>query len=859
MIHSLKQGLLSKRIGTRGRASTSDSANGKGAVKRTSFTDALLKYTLLAAVVLSVFGHSPASADTTMQFDLPLMVNGAFSSDISATIIETQNDGIKNTEVTVPLERIKTLLSRFAIKEQTEKWFNPIDKTFSDYVSLNELRQQGLEIEFDLNSLEIQAKVPLLGISPISLSRGQAPFIEDHYAQSTFASGLNVFVRNTYSHIENGATEEGFGDTSVNFLGFTTIGGFEGWSLFYEADFLENDVKEFARRDIVLVRDSFKHGLRYSLGDIRPTVSDLQTAPDLLGFSVERNYREINPFRNLNPSGRSSFSLDTPATVAFEVNGNIVSERDLQPGNYSISDFPLTFGANNVKVYVDDGTSRREVANFSTFVDLDLLDEGLTNFGISAGVRREANTGRSRRYEEEPILLAYYQRGFSQKFTAGVQGELSEDHALLGARAVYSSKLGVLGLETNLSQRDDFNTGYNALLRYEARRSTDSGWLIDSDFQLRYQSEDFFDITSNSPGNEQWAYNSALAISRGNLSFSFGANVGENADQRTTSYSASVFKSFPRFTTSLGYGYSKTDGDEADTNLNFSVSIPLGGRLKGSRLRGGYRSQNDEYDTTWSNPASDSAGRASLERISLRRDDDSKRVDADLSYIGSRFEFDAQHSTSSPLVDNAQEVSQTTLNASAAIGFAGGKIAIGKTFTDGFVVVNSHKTLRGKKVHVKRFGGQSTVTTSKYLSTTLIPLKDSYNEQQFQFEVDDLPLGYDIGSGEVRLYPGNFSGYKYTLGSDAANTVLGKALWPDKSPLHLKSGKLYPENGGEEVVVFTNRTGRFVAEKVRFGKYTMVFTDGKNTYTSPLELKESKEPGLIKVGNIILEQQTNES
>lgn len=812
----------------------------------------LMSLTLIQSIAV-------CSAQNTMQFDLPLIVNGAFSSDISAKIVETERDGIKNTEVSVPMDRLKTLLSKFAVEEQTEKWFNPIDTNLGEEVSLQVLRQQGLEIEFDLNTLEIQAKVPLLGVAPISISRGQAPFIEDHFAQSKFASGLNIFLRNTYSHEENGATEEGFGNTIASFLGFTTIGGFEGWSLFYEADFLENDEKEFARQDVVLVRDNFKRGLRYSIGDFRPRVSGLQTAPDLLGVSIERNYEEINPFRNLNPSGRSTFTLDRAATVAFEVNGLIVSERDLQPGNYSISDFPLTFGANDVKVYVDDGTSRIEIANFSTFVDLDLLDEGLTNFGISAGVRQAQNTGRSRRYEDDPVLLAFYERGFSQKFTAGIQGELGSDHALFGAKAIYASKLGVFGLEGNISRRDEFDTGYNALLRYEARRQLDSQWLIDSDFQLRYQSENFFDVASNNPTPEQWAFNSSIVASRNGLSISLGANISENNSETTKSYSTSLFKSFPRFTTSLGYRYSKTEDEEADSNLSLSISVPLGGALDGSRLRGSYRSRNSEYGATWSNPSSDEAGLASLERIAVRRNDDSEQIDADFSYIGSRFQFNAQHNSSSPFSDDAQRTSQTTFNASAAIGFADGKLAVGRTFTNGFVVVNSHKTLRGKKVFVKRFGGQSTVTTSKRLSTTLVPLNDSYNETQFQFEVEDLPLGYDLGSGQVRLYPGNFAGYKYVLGSDAANTLLGKALWPDNSPLHLKSGKLYPEDGGEEVTVFTNRTGRFVAEKVKFGKYTMVFTSGGNRFTSQIELKESKEPGLIKLGTIVLEQQENDS
>jgi len=306
-----------------------------------------------------------SSANSSLQFDLPLIVNQAFTGDISATIIEETRAGEVNRTVTLPFPRLKTLISGHAVDEQMEQWFSSYADDFDGEVSLYDLRKLGLDIEFDQGLLEIHAKVQKLGVSSIALFGNRKPIPKNNYEQSTFASGLNVFVQNTYSHRAAGATQEGFGDLSADFFGFTTIGGFEGWSLFYEADYLEGDDKPLARQDVVLLHDDFDRGLRYSIGDVRPTVSDLQSSPELLGISVERNYNEINPFRNLNPSGRSSFELERAALVAFEVNGVIVSERNLEPGNYSISDFPLTFGANNVRVYVDDGWcySRRSSRN----------------------------------------------------------------------------------------------------------------------------------------------------------------------------------------------------------------------------------------------------------------------------------------------------------------------------------------------------------------------------------------------------------------------------------------------------------------------------------------------------------------
>ena len=109
----------------------------------------------------------------------------------------------------------------------------------------------------------------------------------------------------------------------------------------------------------------------------------------------------------------------------------------------------------------------------------------------------------------------------------------------------------------------------------------------------------------------------------------------------------------------------------------------------------------------------------------------------------------------------------------------------------------------------------------------------------------------------VNFYPGNLSGYRYKLGSDAANTVLGKVFSPAGEPFSLISGKFLPlgKNNSEqnETIVFTNRTGRFVAEKMRLGKYQLVFGE-KDEWVGELEVVEGDEPGLVLVGDIQLEE-----
>ena len=786
-----------------------------------------------------------ANAQTEIQFDLPLLINESFTGDINAAIVEQGSGSEVSTKVRVQVDRLQALLENFAIQEQLDEWFQAAEET---EVFLSDLRSRGLDIHFDKGLLSIHAEVPRLGVAAISLVGQRQPNPEDNYTQANFASGLSIFALNRIDHRTTASGEQGFGDTAVDVLGFTTFGGFEGWSLFYEADYLENDDKEFSRQDVTLIRDDFERGLRYSLGDSQPAVGSFQSIPDLFGVSVERNYREINPFRNISPSGRASFTLDRAAQVSFEVNGNIVDIQNLEPGSYSISDFPLTFGANNVRVYVDDGTSRQEVANFSNFVDFELLEPGLTNFGLHLGVLREDNVGRSRRYESDPSFIGFYQRGINESFTLGAQLELGENHALIDSAAVYGSRFGLFGVEVAASTREEIGTGYSALIRHEFEHLTKSNWFLTSDLQLSYASENFLTIAETQSGGENNNVNLALSLSKGSLGLSFNANIDETEDSASKSFSASVFKSFPRFSLSLDFRSFEIENDQSSTSLGLTVSVPIGS----SRIRAGYDSSNDQYRLELSNPLSDKAGFAGVTRALANTSDNLSEVAVDAAYIGSRFEVQARHLTTNFSSDIATDTSTTALSAAGSIGFADGQFAYGRPFTRGFLIVDKHNNLRGKNVFVNRATGDSIITTAKNLCTTLVPIDRNYIERRLRFEVDDLPIGYDIGSGDVRIFPGNLAGYRYTLGSDASNTVLGTVTWPDKVPLSLKSGKLVPIDGGKEVTVVTNRAGRFVAEKVPPGQFKMIFTRDGVPFSLNIEIEDRDEPGLVQMGRLLL-------
>ncbi|MFN4101650.1 MAG: carboxypeptidase-like regulatory domain-containing protein, partial [Pararhodobacter sp.] len=75
-------------------------------------------------------------------------------------------------------------------------------------------------------------------------------------------------------------------------------------------------------------------------------------------------------------------------------------------------------------------------------------------------------------------------------------------------------------------------------------------------------------------------------------------------------------------------------------------------------------------------------------------------------------------------------------------------------------------------------------------------------------------------TGELRVFPGAASGYTFTIGSDASYTVVG-TLELSGRDLYLLSGTMTSLQSGEAKDFFTNRTGRFVVERVAPGDYIL--------------------------------------
>ena len=645
--------------------------------------------------------------------------------------------------------------------------------------------------------------------------------------------------------------------------GFVSVGGFKNVALLYELDFDEERDTQLQRRDLTLLHDDFERAIRYTAGDIRPSITAFQTSVDLLGVGVERNYGQIQPFRNLRPGGRTRFELERSARVTFEVNGRVVQTLDLEPGAFDISDFPLVTGFNDVRVLVDDEFGQREVGNYSTYVDTALLGSGVTLYGANVGVRRDrTQDGFGYGYGKKPLALGFYETGLTDKTTLGAQLEVSEDGGYIGGRALQAIGESVLGVEVGLSdfaESDDNDGGSGtAIAATWTWRPEDvgvAGWELNrARIAAEHVSDGFQSLGNNGRARpEQLNLAAQASFNRGSVGFGIAGGYGESGGAEI--YSTDATLRFPvrklGANLSLGYQYQdrrRDDNRETDHRVLLTVSRNFG-QAGTVRFRGATNPDLGELE--WRRNSSRSIGTWGA-RAAYRVGEEGDELGLDANWVTPFAEFDARHKTQAGSGFGSVDSSVTDFRIGIGAGFADGALAFGRPVADGFAIATPHSSLNGHVIQTR--AGRDRVSAASSPLTLgpnlLIPLTGSYREQIHDIDVEDLPIGYDIGAGRLEMFPSVNSGYRVEVGSEPGVMVIGKLFSGEEAPLALISGRLEQE-GAEPIAFFTNRTGRFVAENTRPGTYDIII-DTDESLRATLEVTEG-EDGVMRAGNITLE------
>lgn len=706
------------------------------------------------------------------------------------------------------------------------------------FAPLSAFEQRGFPMHFDKQSLELTVTIATgdRALQTIALADLDNNPIGEFAPPAPFSAYLNI--RTSLDYIHKGSPS-GLSDPFVSFDGATRIGRFVVEA---EGDW-DGQRKRFSRNGTRLVYDDPKHLMRWMVGDLRAENRGFQGQLDLAGISLARSYALLDPQRTVSPRGGRTFALDRESTVEAIVNGRPVRTLRLGPGTYNVSDFPFAQGGNDVELIITDGTGRRDVIAFSTFIERTQLAPGLSEFALNVGVLSRRDQGIS--YSNDPSITGFYRRGISEALTVGGNFQYSGKAYLVGGEAVVGTSLGTIGADVAYSYLPSTGSGWAANFSLErvAQRQNSSSSLIAA---LEFRSRRFGAVGQVAADNP-YSYNLSLSYNRSLSQNSFAGIQARYARARFGAPDeSSVRLSYGRRlgrAANLVFDAEWSEGLRgSDKSFRVSFVRRFGQRSsaraefdsRDSRARLGFQSSGGYGIGAWSGVANVDIGK------------DQYALNASGNYVANRGDVGIAHSTAYSAQDDKITDQRTSLRLATSIAFADGAFAIGRPISDSFAIVRTYKNGEGLKVEVDPSQGSAQARSGTF-GPALYSQVSSYSPRSLTYDVPNASAGLDIGTGSLRVLPPYRAGYVVTVGSDYNVMAVGSLMLGRDEPLALRVGHAIEIGGeGRKVELFTNRQGRFGISGVKAGRWRIEMA-GSPPITYILEIPEA-ESGIARVG-----------
>jgi len=611
----------------------------------------------------------------------------------------------------------------------------------------------------------------------------------------------------------------------------------------------------FQRELSRLIYDIPDAAMRFEAGDLDPLGRSIQRAPDLLGLSLEKSHRKLNPTKNINPTSQTSFRIDRLSTVDVMINSVVLQRLQLAPGNYNVRDLPLTTGANQVDLSIVDDTGHQHVVTSTTFFDTQLLAPGLSEWGVAFGAPSYF-LNQERTYAFDLLMgTGFYRYGVTDDLTA--LGHLQSDAYVStgGLEALRATPWGLFGLGVAASGGQ---LGAGAAATFNWSRINRFGWLGDRESMLlsaEYRTPQFHTPGEFVTSQEQVLYSElnyglrldasysvlvgleTTATLSGRLRLSdpdqliLGYGTDEDNRYGTDITLSRPFGTWTSASLTLGYSnesYLTTPIVTGNADPEFRIALRINVRPDtDTSVLAGYDTLNDQASVSAYRNSGQGVGRwdASVNVQTFGRED-TGTLTAATTYAGNRGEVSLAHSAGlKGVAFNDFYASagnqRTSLRVGGAVAFAGQHVAVGPPVRGGaFALVYPHESIADKEVVV----GSADMVRGRAdgLGPAVVSGIPAYAPGLLAVDVPDLPLGYSLGSAAFDTYAPYHGGYNLEVGSSYSVVAYGRLLNSDGTPLGLQTGTARSSSNPAKVVaVFTNRDGKFAADGIAPGQWVI--------------------------------------
>jgi outer membrane usher protein len=679
-------------------------------------------------------------------------------------------------------------------------------------ISPSLLETAGVHTGFDFQNLKVDLTIRTEAIRRQTLDlMGNPNFTAGATVKpSDFSAYMNFRGGVSYTDSSQSGTH-GFSDPQLD---FESAFNYRGVVLQNETVVNPAPGKDWEKRDTRLVWDQPKQRLRWELGDLDYPVTGFQGFLTMAGLSLHKE-DSLQPYRLTSPLGQSAFFLREDSKVEVIVNGHTIQTLQMSAGPHQISNFPLTSGANDVILRVTDPVGRVEYINAKLFYDPGLLRAGEREFNVAVGWPSITDPGSPfYRYSSRPAGSAFYRYGFTDRLTAGIDLQATEDTQLGGGQAVLSTRAGIFSFDSAASQDRALGWGYAERLQYQYYVPR-SSLLADGVFSLggQYESAGFalpnpFSIptTREATWNAQASYSQRIA-EHWTAGISYGRQWAGGRTQRATYDLIAGF-----FWKGLRANVTVEHLEVADSKTGWSAFFLLTWNFtRGQSLYSSY----------------DSSSRISRSEWQYTQPESIETLDATLGVQNSPYETSgygnvrytgrrAELTLSQDVLSSSDRM--TSLHWGTALVYAGGALAVSRPVSDSFALLESTGSLREEGGLGVERQGQRFLGKEDWLGPAVLPQITGYYPTHLIAEPLRPGADFDPQTGDLRLEPTYRSGARIRLGQESTANITAMLLWADGKPASLQSGTLTASDGATMEFI-SNREGLIYLHGLKAGEY----------------------------------------
>ena len=309
------------------------------------------------------------------------------------------------------------------------------------FVSLASLAP-GITFELDERALALRltAQPELLDSVVRNLASGR-PDVEFRRDTSAFANyAINLRGASSYDVFTD--------------LGFSTHGAFLGTTVSAVSD------RQLARGLTSATFDQRQDLRRIVLGDAFANGGLLGGGMLLGGVTVSKEY-SVDPYFVRYPTFNLSGAITTPSIAEIYVNDRLVGTEQLAPGQFALSQLPITTGRNDARVVIRDAFGGVRELSASYYLTTTVLARGLQEYQYGLGIERTGFGVDSWSYGR-PAFIARHRVGLTDAVTVGGRFEATGKLASGGPTLNVRTSFGEFQASTAISGANGAGTRFGS-------------------------------------------------------------------------------------------------------------------------------------------------------------------------------------------------------------------------------------------------------------------------------------------------------------------------------------------------------------------------------------------------------------